>query len=107
MNRYIEIKSKRKEQKIENATVKTRCNKDCNEISTLIIQGRSYVFLFCLQHRTENVCSAVTSMVLHLNQFVLIGTAWCEIYQIQLSNFHARLLITSHTSCIYGIAFPR
>ncbi|XP_028046333.1 cilia- and flagella-associated protein 52 isoform X2 [Monomorium pharaonis] len=60
-----------------------------------------------LMHQTENVCSAVTSMVLHLNEFVLVGTAWCEIYQIQLSNFHMRLLVTCHTSCIYSIAFPR
>ncbi|XP_029176006.1 cilia- and flagella-associated protein 52 [Nylanderia fulva] len=60
-----------------------------------------------LTHQKENVCSAVTSMVLYLNEFVLVGTAWCEIYQIQLSNFHMRLLVTSHTSCIYSIAFPR
>ncbi|XP_012220706.1 cilia- and flagella-associated protein 52 [Linepithema humile] len=58
-------------------------------------------------HRAENVCSTVTSIVLYLNDFVLVGTTWCEIYQIQLSNFHMRLLITSHTSCIYSIAFPR
>lgn len=57
-------------------------------------------------HRTMNVCSAVTSMMLHSNEFVLVGTAWCEIYQIQLSNFHSRLLVTSHTSCIYSVAFP-
>ncbi|EFN62882.1 WD repeat-containing protein 16 [Camponotus floridanus] len=60
-----------------------------------------------LTHQRENVCSAVTSMVLYLNEFVLIGTNWCEIYQIQLSNFHMRLLVTSHTSCIYSVAFPR
>ncbi|KAL6443642.1 hypothetical protein ACFW04_001630 [Cataglyphis niger] len=60
-----------------------------------------------LTHQTENVCSAVTSIVLYLNEFVLVGTAWCEIYQIQLSNFHMRLLVTSHTSCIYSVAFPR
>lgn len=60
-----------------------------------------------LTHLTENVCSAVTSMVLHKNEFVLLGTSWCEIYQIQLSNFHMRLLVTCHTSCIYSIAFPR
>ncbi|XP_070166598.1 cilia- and flagella-associated protein 52 isoform X2 [Polyergus mexicanus] len=60
-----------------------------------------------LTHQAENVCSAVTSMILYLNEFVLIGTAWCEIYQIQLSNFHIRLLVTSHTSCIYSVAFPR
>ncbi|XP_014472241.1 PREDICTED: cilia- and flagella-associated protein 52 [Dinoponera quadriceps] len=57
-------------------------------------------------HQAGNVCSAVTSMILHSNQFVLVGTVWCEIYQIQLSNFHTRLLITSHTACIYSIAFP-
>ncbi|XP_018350730.1 PREDICTED: cilia- and flagella-associated protein 52 isoform X2 [Trachymyrmex septentrionalis] len=61
-----------------------------------------------LTHQKENVCSAVTSMVLHLNEFVLIGTSWCEIYQIKLSNFaDMRLLVTCHTSCIYSIAFPR
>ncbi|KAL6261909.1 hypothetical protein P5V15_006992 [Pogonomyrmex californicus] len=60
-----------------------------------------------LTHQAENVCSAVMSMILYMNEFVLIGTSWCEIYQIQLSNFHMRLLITSHTSCIYSIAFPR
>ncbi|XP_071650715.1 cilia- and flagella-associated protein 52 [Temnothorax longispinosus] len=60
-----------------------------------------------LTHQAENVCSAVTSMVLHQNEFVVAGTSWCEIYQIQLSNFHMRLLVTCHTSCIYSIAFPR
>ncbi|KAG5329830.1 CFA52 protein, partial [Acromyrmex charruanus] len=61
-----------------------------------------------LTHQKENVCSAVTSMVLYLNEFVLIGTSWCEIYQIKLSNFaDMRLLVTCHTSCIYSIAFPR
>lgn len=64
-------------------------------------------FFFIYQHQKENVCSAITSMVLYLNEFVLIGTVWCEIYQIQLSNFHMRLLVTSHTSCIYSVAFPR
>ncbi|KAL0107174.1 hypothetical protein PUN28_015593 [Cardiocondyla obscurior] len=59
-------------------------------------------------HQTENLCSAVTSMVLYQNDFVLAGTSWCEIYQIQLSNFaNMRLLVTCHTSCIYTIAFPR
>ncbi|KYN02582.1 PREDICTED: cilia- and flagella-associated protein 52 [Cyphomyrmex costatus] len=60
-----------------------------------------------LTHQKENVCSAITSMVLYLNEFVLVGTSWCEIYQITLSNFHMRLLVTCHTSCIYSIAFPR
>ncbi|XP_039306086.1 cilia- and flagella-associated protein 52 [Solenopsis invicta] len=60
-----------------------------------------------LTHQKETVCSAVTSMVLHLNEFLLVGTSWCEIYQIQLSNFHMRLLVTCHTNCIYSIAFPR
>ncbi|KAG5310590.1 CFA52 protein, partial [Acromyrmex insinuator] len=61
-----------------------------------------------LTHQKENVCSAITSMVLYLNEFVLIGTSWCEIYQIKLSNFaDMRLLVTCHTSCIYSIAFPR
>ncbi|XP_011641119.1 cilia- and flagella-associated protein 52 [Pogonomyrmex barbatus] len=65
------------------------------------------VVLCFIFHQAENVCSAVMSMILYMNEFVLIGTSWCEIYQIQLSNFHMRLLITSHTSCIYSIAFPR
>lgn len=59
-----------------------------------------------LTHQAENVCSAVTAMVLQRNEFVLVGTSWCEIYQIQLSNFHLRLLVTCHTNCIYSIAFP-
>ncbi|EZA49276.1 WD repeat-containing protein [Ooceraea biroi] len=59
-----------------------------------------------LTHRAQNVCSAVTSMILYLNEFVLVGTAWCEIHQIQLSNFHSSLLVTSHTSCVYSVAFP-
>ncbi|XP_011860734.1 PREDICTED: cilia- and flagella-associated protein 52 [Vollenhovia emeryi] len=60
-----------------------------------------------LTHQAENVCSAVTSIVLYRNEFVLVGTSWCEIYQIQLSDFHMRLLVTCHISCIYSVAFPR
>ncbi|XP_020291599.1 cilia- and flagella-associated protein 52 isoform X2 [Pseudomyrmex gracilis] len=60
-----------------------------------------------LTHQRENLCSAITSIVLYQNEHVLVGTSWCEIYQVRLSNFHAHLLVTSHTSCIYSLAFPR
>lgn len=77
----------------------------CSKIESSRVRYFNYHFFY--QHQRENVCSAVTSMILYLNEFVLIGTNWCEIYQIQLSNFHIRLLVTSHTSCIYSVAFPR
>ncbi|XP_076648661.1 cilia- and flagella-associated protein 52 isoform X2 [Halictus rubicundus] len=58
-------------------------------------------------HRTGYVCGTVTSMVSYKNDLILVGTAQCEIYEIQVSNFHTRLLVTCHTSPIYDLAFPR
>ncbi|XP_051157858.1 cilia- and flagella-associated protein 52 isoform X2 [Leptopilina boulardi] len=56
--------------------------------------------------QAENVGSAVSSMVLYKNDYVLIGTTLCEIYQIKLNDFNMRLLISCHTNTIYSIAFP-
>ncbi|XP_001607842.2 cilia- and flagella-associated protein 52 [Nasonia vitripennis] len=53
-----------------------------------------------------NVRSAVTSMILWKNEFVIVGTALSEIYQVKLSDFDMRLLVTCHTSTIYDVAFP-
>ncbi|KAF7402973.1 hypothetical protein HZH66_005240 [Vespula vulgaris] len=57
-------------------------------------------------HLVENVCGTVTSMLLYKNDFVLVGTALSEIYQIRLSDFDMRLLVTCHNSSIYSIVFP-
>ncbi|XP_012271661.1 cilia- and flagella-associated protein 52 [Orussus abietinus] len=57
-------------------------------------------------YQAENVRSQVTSMALHKGEFILIGTVFCEIYQIRLSDFDMRLLVTCHTNTIYDIAFP-
>ncbi|XP_043464838.1 cilia- and flagella-associated protein 52-like isoform X1 [Leptopilina heterotoma] len=56
--------------------------------------------------QAENVGNAVSSMVLYKNDYVLIGTTLCEIYQIKLKDFDMRLLVTCHTNTIYSIAFP-
>ncbi|XP_066601351.1 cilia- and flagella-associated protein 52 [Prorops nasuta] len=58
-----------------------------------------------ITHMSQNVCSSVTSMILY-KTFILIGTASCEIYQIQISNFDLRLLITCHVEAIHAIEFP-
>ncbi|XP_015588668.1 cilia- and flagella-associated protein 52 isoform X2 [Cephus cinctus] len=55
---------------------------------------------------TENVTGSITSIELLGTQFILVGTSRCEIYQLKLSNFDMRLLVTCHTSAIYDIAFP-
>ncbi|KAK2579213.1 hypothetical protein KPH14_008184 [Odynerus spinipes] len=59
-----------------------------------------------ITHLAENVCSTVTSMVLYKHDFVLVGTVLSEIYQIRLSDFDMRLLVTCHNSSIYSIVFP-
>ncbi|XP_031845942.1 cilia- and flagella-associated protein 52 isoform X2 [Nomia melanderi] len=58
-------------------------------------------------HRTGHVGGTVTSMVSCKNHFILVGTSQCEIYEIQLASFRTRLIVTCHTSSIYGLAFPR
>ncbi|KAF3421546.1 hypothetical protein E2986_01513 [Frieseomelitta varia] len=35
------------------------------------------------------------------------ATALCEIYEIELSSFQMRLIVTCHTNSIYDLAFPR
>ncbi|XP_014217506.1 cilia- and flagella-associated protein 52-like [Copidosoma floridanum] len=54
----------------------------------------------------ENVRSAVTSMIFWKNEFIVVGTILSEIYQIKLSDFDMRLLVTCHTATIYDVAFP-
>lgn len=49
----------------------------------------------------------VTSMVRYKNDFILVGTALCEIYEIELTKFHMRLIVTCHTNSIFDVAFPR
>ncbi|KAJ8682769.1 hypothetical protein QAD02_018561 [Eretmocerus hayati] len=56
---------------------------------------------------SENVRSAVTSMILLNDQFLMVGTSLSEIYQVKISDFDMRLLVTCHTDTIYDIAFPR
>ncbi|XP_043599667.1 cilia- and flagella-associated protein 52 isoform X3 [Bombus pyrosoma] len=57
-------------------------------------------------YRTTNVCAMVTSMIRYQNNLVIVGTALCEIYEIELSSFQMRLIVTCHTSSIYDLAFP-
>ncbi|XP_031370083.1 cilia- and flagella-associated protein 52 isoform X3 [Apis dorsata] len=56
---------------------------------------------------SRNVCAMVTSMVRYKNEFILVGTALCEIYEIELARFHMRLIVTCHTNSIFDVAFPR
>lgn len=60
-----------------------------------------------LQLLSGKVRSAVTSMILWKNEFVIVGTAISEIYQVKLSDFDMRLLVTCHTATIYDVAFPQ
>ncbi|XP_015518674.1 cilia- and flagella-associated protein 52 [Neodiprion lecontei] len=53
-----------------------------------------------------NVKNTVTSMVLFKQEYLFVGTVFCEIYQIKLEDFDIRLLVTCHTNSIYDIAFP-
>lgn len=55
---------------------------------------------------TINVRSAVTSMLFWKKSYVAVGTEKSEIYQIKLSSFDMRLLVTCHTATIYDITFP-
>lgn len=56
---------------------------------------------------SENVRSAVTSVLLYKNEYVIVGTSLSEIYQVKLTDFDMRLLVTCHTETIYDIAFPQ
>ncbi|XP_019770665.2 cilia- and flagella-associated protein 52 [Dendroctonus ponderosae] len=57
--------------------------------------------------KSTNVNSAVTSIQLMKNDaIILVGTAASEIYEVNLTDFHAKLILTCHTSAIYDIAFP-
>ncbi|KAF7267221.1 hypothetical protein GWI33_019550 [Rhynchophorus ferrugineus] len=56
--------------------------------------------------KSTNVNSAVTSIQVIDEDSVLVGTAASEIYQVNLVNFNAELIVTCHTSAIYDIAFP-
>lgn len=56
---------------------------------------------------SENIRSTVTSMSLLESDSILMGTVACEIYQLSLSDFDTRLVITCHTNTIYDIAFPQ
>ncbi|XP_020710448.2 cilia- and flagella-associated protein 52 [Athalia rosae] len=53
-----------------------------------------------------DVKNVVTSLVLHEQKFVFVGTVFCEIYQINIADFDIRLLVTCHTNSIYDIVFP-
>ncbi|KAG8223307.1 hypothetical protein J437_LFUL001181 [Ladona fulva] len=52
-----------------------------------------------------NVKKEVTSLLIMENQ-IIVGTSASEIYSIDANSFQTSLLITCHTSRIYGIAFP-
>ncbi|XP_043524972.1 cilia- and flagella-associated protein 52 [Frieseomelitta varia] len=60
-----------------------------------------------ITYRTANVCAMVTSLIRYKNNFILVATALCEIYEIELSSFQMRLIVTCHTNSIYDLAFPR
>nr|XP_033335885.1 cilia- and flagella-associated protein 52 [Megalopta genalis] len=82
--------------------------------ATPVKNGSTREKLFChvlpciVTHRQGHVCGTVTSMVSsYKNDAILVGTARCEIYEIQVSNFHTRLLVSCHTGSIYDLAFPR
>ncbi|KOC68786.1 WD repeat-containing protein 16 [Habropoda laboriosa] len=81
-----------------------------NESSTLVVASKTNNLLIIpaiITRRTANVCATVTSMNWYKNDFILVGTALCEIHEIELSSFRTRLIVTCHTSPLYGLAFPR
>nr|XP_012144805.1 PREDICTED: cilia- and flagella-associated protein 52 isoform X1 [Megachile rotundata] len=57
--------------------------------------------------RSADVCAAVTSLVHYKNGLILVGTALCEIHEIELSSFRTRLIATCHTHAIQAVVFPR
>ncbi|XP_050310647.1 cilia- and flagella-associated protein 52 [Anthonomus grandis grandis] len=56
--------------------------------------------------KSTNVNSPVTSIQLMGEDTILVGTAASEIYQVGLSDFSAKLIVTCHTAAIYDITFP-
>ncbi|KAK0095663.1 hypothetical protein PV326_007707 [Microctonus aethiopoides] len=49
---------------------------------------------------------AVTSIDNYINHSVIIGTAECEIYQINLKKFDIQVVLTCHIDAVYDVAFP-
>lgn len=62
------------------------------------------IFQFQLKRKKVNGC--ITSMCLHTNDTVVIGTETCEIYTLDYRTFILKLQITCHSSTVYDIAFP-
>ncbi|XP_058791457.1 cilia- and flagella-associated protein 52 [Phymastichus coffea] len=55
---------------------------------------------------SEHVRGGVTSLLLHKQEYAIVGTSLSEIYQVKLADFDMRLLLTCHTAAIYDVAFP-
>ncbi|XP_071443263.1 cilia- and flagella-associated protein 52 [Hetaerina americana] len=55
--------------------------------------------------RCSTVKAEITSLVVLDNQ-IIVGTMLSEIYSIDLNSFQVSLVVTCHTSRIYGLAFP-
>ncbi|CAG9771369.1 unnamed protein product [Ceutorhynchus assimilis] len=55
--------------------------------------------------KSTYVNTAITSLQL-TKDYILAGTMANEIYQINMNNFNAALIVSCHTSTIYDIAFP-
>ncbi|XP_015113522.1 cilia- and flagella-associated protein 52 [Diachasma alloeum] len=52
------------------------------------------------------VGGSVTSIVRHGKNSFVVGTSFCEIYQICLTDFSPRITLTCHIDAVYDIAFP-
>ncbi|KAL1517593.1 hypothetical protein ABEB36_001334 [Hypothenemus hampei] len=56
--------------------------------------------------KSTHVNSAVTSIQLLNENTILVGTTDSEIYEIDMQEFRAKLILTCHTSVIHDVAFP-
>lgn len=56
--------------------------------------------------KSTNVNSAVTSIQLLNDNTILVATAASEIYEVDIVDFQAKLVISCHTDAIYDVAFP-
>lgn len=57
--------------------------------------------------KSTNVNSAVTSIQLLNDNTILVATAASEIYEVDLVDFQAKLVVTCHSDAIYDVAFPQ
>ncbi|XP_017767135.1 PREDICTED: cilia- and flagella-associated protein 52 [Eufriesea mexicana] len=76
-------------------------------ICTINKTKKPFIVPAIITYQTANVCAAMTSMLRYKNDVILVGTIKCEIYEIELSSFHIRLIATCHTNSIFDLTFPR